>query len=154
DPESHAADSAGRAVEGVQIEILDEAGRPLPRGETGEVCYRTPGAMLGYWRNAQATARACTSDGWRRSGDLGRLDAEGYVQITGRIKDMVIRGGMNISAREVEELIEANPAVAAVAVFGVPDAKLGERVGAAVIPAGGASLTSDEVVRYLEERFQ
>jgi cyclohexanecarboxylate-CoA ligase/acyl-CoA synthetase len=126
---------------------------PLPAVETGEIWYRTPGAMLGYWHNADATAAAIDSVGWRHSGDLGYLDAAGYLQITGRIKDMIIRGGINISSREVEEMLDQHPRVKTAAVVGVPDDRLGERVGAFVV-AAGAEPTLAELTAFLQERFR
>jgi cyclohexanecarboxylate-CoA ligase/acyl-CoA synthetase len=153
DTDERAATSSGRAVPGAQVAIVGPAGTPLPAGETGEIWYRTPGAMLGYWRNPDATAAAIDSAGWRHSGDLGYLDAAGYLQITGRIKDMIIRGGVNISSREVEEMLEQHPRVAAAAVVGVPDERLGERVGAFVV-ATGAEPTLPELTAFLQERFR
>jgi acyl-CoA synthetase (AMP-forming)/AMP-acid ligase II len=148
-----AASSSGRAVEGAEVAVLDGVGAPRPTGEVGEVCYRTPGAMLGYWRNPVATAAVIDSNGWRRSGDLGFVDRAGYLQITGRIKDMIIRGGLNISSGEVEELLEMHPAVAATAVVGVPDPRLGERVGAFVVPDGPEPTLAD-LTGFLEREFR
>jgi acyl-CoA synthetase (AMP-forming)/AMP-acid ligase II len=153
DTDERAASSSGRAVPGAQVAIVGSAGTPLPAGETGEIWYRTPGAMLGYWRNPETTAAAIGSDGWRHSGDLGYLDAAGYLQITGRIKDMIIRGGVNISSREVEEMLSQHPHVAAAAIVGIPDDRLGERVGAFVV-AAGAEPTLPELTAFLEERFR
>jgi acyl-CoA synthetase (AMP-forming)/AMP-acid ligase II len=153
DGDERAASSSGRPVPGVQLSIRDSAGAPLGPGQTGEICYRTPGAMLGYWRNPEATAAASGPGGWWRSGDLGYLDEAGYLQITGRIKDMIIRGGINISSREVEEMLEEHPRVTAAAVIGVPDERLGERIGAFVV-AVGAEPTLAELTAFLEERFR
>jgi cyclohexanecarboxylate-CoA ligase/acyl-CoA synthetase len=153
DTDEQAATSSGRAVPGAQVAIVGPAGTPLPAGETGEIWYRTPGAMLGYWRNPEASAAAIGSDGWRHSGDLGYLDAAGYLQITGRIKDMIIRGGVNISSREVEEMLSQHPRVAAAAIVGIPDDRLGERVGAFVV-AAGAEPTLPELTAFLQERFR
>jgi cyclohexanecarboxylate-CoA ligase/acyl-CoA synthetase len=153
DSDERAATSSGRAAPGVQVSVVGQAGTPLPAGETGEICYRTPGAMLGYWRNPDATMAAIDSVGWRHSGDLGYLDAAGYLQITGRIKDMIIRGGINISSREVEEMLDQHPRVRTAAVVGVPDDRLGERVGAFVV-ASGAEPTLAELTAFLAERFR
>jgi len=153
DSDERVATSSGRPAPGVQVAIAGPEGAPLPAGETGEIWYRTPGAMLGYWRNPDASATAIDRAGWRHSGDLGYLDAAGYVQITGRIKDMIIRGGVNISSREVEEMLEQHPRVAAAAVVGVPDERLGERVGAFVV-AAGPEPTLAELTAFLEERFR
>jgi acyl-CoA synthetase (AMP-forming)/AMP-acid ligase II len=153
DSDERAASSSGRPVEGVQVAIIDPEGTPLAPGEIGEICYRTPGAMLGYWRNPDATAAMIGDGGWRRSGDLGYLDEADYLQVTGRIKDMIIRGGVNISSREVEEMLEQHPRVVSAAVVGVPDERLGERVGAFVVPTG-AEPTLAELTAFLEERFR
>jgi acyl-CoA synthetase (AMP-forming)/AMP-acid ligase II len=109
--------------------------------------------MLGYWRNPEATARITGRDGWRHSGDLGYLDEAGYLQITGRIKDMIVRGGMNISAIEVEELLVQHPRISAAAVVGVPDDRLGERVGAFIVTTGG-ELALAELSDFLQDRFR
>jgi cyclohexanecarboxylate-CoA ligase/acyl-CoA synthetase len=153
DTDERAAASSGRPAPGVQVSIVGPGGTPLPAGETGEIWYRTPGAMLGYWHNPDATAAAIDSAGWRHSGDLGYLDAAGYLQITGRIKDMIIRGGVNISSREVEEMLDQHPRVKSAAVVGVPDDRLGERVGAFVV-AAGAEPTLAELTAFLQERFR
>ncbi len=153
DSDDRAASSSGRPVEGVQVAIVDRGGTPLAPGETGEICYRTPGAMLGYWRNPDATAAMIGDGGWRQSGDLGYLDEAGYLQITGRIKDMIIRGGVNISSREIEEMLEQHPRVVSAAVVGVPDERLGERIGAFVV-ATGAEPTLAELTAFLGERFR
>jgi len=109
--------------------------------------------MLGYWRNPDATAAMIGDGGWRQSGDLGYLDEAGYLQITGRIKDMIIRGGVNISSREIEEMLEQHPRVVSAAVVGVPDERLGERIGAFVV-ATGAEPTLAELTAFLGERFR
>jgi acyl-CoA synthetase (AMP-forming)/AMP-acid ligase II len=153
DGDERAASSSGRAVEGVEVAVLGPDSAQLGPGEVGEIAYRTPGAMLGYWRNPLATANVIQADGWRHSGDLGTLDDQGYLQITGRIKDMIIRGGMNISTREIEEMLERHPDVRMAAVVGVPDEKLGERVGAFIVPAAGEP-TLAELTDFLESEFR
>ena len=153
DTDERAATSSGRPVPGAQVAVVGVDGTPVPAGETGEIWYRTPGAMLGYWRNPDATVAAIGDRGWRRSGDLGYLDAAEYLQITGRVKDMIIRGGVNISAREVEEMLEQHPRVAAAAVVGIPDDLLGERVGAFVVPMGAEPALA-ELTTFLQERFR
>jgi acyl-CoA synthetase (AMP-forming)/AMP-acid ligase II len=154
DTDEQAAASSGRAVPGAEVKIVDPDATPVPAGQTGEIWYRTPGAMLAYWRNPDANAAAIGDEGWRRSGDLGYVDAEGHLQITGRIKDMIIRGGVNISAREVEEMLEQHPRVFAAAVIGVPDDRLGERVGAFVVSPAGAEPALPELTSFLQERFR
>jgi cyclohexanecarboxylate-CoA ligase len=109
--------------------------------------------MLQYYRDPEQTAALYTADGHSRSGDLGRMDADGFVRVTGRLKDIVIRGGMNISARELEDLLGDHPAVGSVAVVGFPDDRLGERVCAYVVPAPGQEVPTLEVLtEYLRER--
>jgi cyclohexanecarboxylate-CoA ligase/acyl-CoA synthetase len=153
DPNEKVVSSDGRAVPGVDVEVRDQHGDRLRPGDVGDIVYRSPGAMVRYWRNPEASAAAVTEDGWRRTGDLGRMDADGYLRVTGRVKEMIIRGGLNISTREIEELLLLHEAVAAVAIVGVPDALLGERACACVVPAG-APPTLAELVRFLVEDHQ
>jgi cyclohexanecarboxylate-CoA ligase len=125
DPPERRIDSEGRPIGGNEILLVDEDGRPVPTGAEGEILARGPECFLGY-RRADDDADAFTPDGWFRTGDLGALDDAGYLRVTGRRKDIIIRKGENISAREVEDLIATHPAVAEVAVVGVPDARAGE----------------------------
>ena len=127
-------------------------GTELPVGEEGDIAYRGPSHMLGYYRNEAETEALFTPEGFSRSGDLGRMDSDGYVRVTGRLKDIVIRGGMNISAREIEDHLLAHPAVAAVAVVGMPDERLGEKVCAFVVPAGGQTLDLAAIRAYLHDK--
>src|SRR5690606_28056951 len=123
--------SAGRPTAPlVDLAILDDAGNPVPQGERGEVCIRSVACFEGYWGNPRATAEAFTADGYFRSGDIGYLDEDGYLFIVDRKKDIIIRGGENISCQEVEAAFFQHPLVAEVAVFGLPDAKYGEVPGA------------------------
>lgn len=122
----------GRAVDGVEIRIAAE-GIELPRGEIGEVQVRGPGVMLGYLDDPELTARTIDPDGWLHTSDLGRMDERGYIRITGRVKDIIIRGGLNISALEVESILGTHPRVRDVAAIGMPDARLGEKVCAFVV---------------------
>src|SRR5207245_9424543 len=115
--------------------------RPMPGvelaiDEEGEIVQRGPGVMLGYWRDRERTTATFDDEGWCHSGDLGRVDDQGYLRVTGRSKDIIIRGGSNISAREVEDHLITHPKVAQVAIVGMPDRVLGERVCAFVVPAG------------------
>jgi acyl-CoA synthetase (AMP-forming)/AMP-acid ligase II len=136
-------DSAGRAVPAVtQFRIVGEDGREQPADARGELCIKSPANILGYWNNPEATAEAFV-DGWFHTGDVAYLDAEGFLYIVDRIKDIIIRGGENISCLEVEAAIYAHPDVHEVAVFGLPDARLGEIVGAAVVVREGVELTAD-----------
>jgi len=150
DSARHVLSSDGRAFPGVVLEIRDEDGKPVPAGTEGEICHGGPGLMLGYWRDPELTARSVDAAGVSRSGDLGRVDADGYLRVTGRIKDMIIRGGINISAAEVENHLLAHPNVADAAVVAVPDARLGERACAFIVPRGEAP-TLAELTRFLRE---
>ncbi|WP_329060764.1 AMP-binding protein [Amycolatopsis sp. NBC_01480] len=153
DPAGQEAHSDGAAVAGAQVEVVDQDGREVPRGEEGDIAYRGPSHMLEYFRDEAQTEALFTPDGFSRSGDLGRMDAEGYVRVTGRLKDIVIRGGMNISAREVEDHLADHPGIAGVAVVGMPDERLGEKVCAYVTPAGpGAGPTLREITDFLRAR--
>jgi cyclohexanecarboxylate-CoA ligase/acyl-CoA synthetase len=148
DPVEKVLSSDGRAFPGVVLEIRDGLGAPVPAGEEGEICHGGPGLMLGYWGDPERTAASIDSHGVSSSGDLGRLDADGYLRVTGRIKDLIIRGGTNISAAEVENHLLTHPAVAAVAVVAAPDARLGEKVCAFVVPRGVAP-TLPELTDFL-----
>ena len=130
--------SDGKALPGQEVRIVDAAGREVPRGEEGDIAYRGSMNSLEYINQPEATAAMYTADGFSRSGDLGTMDADGYVRVTGRLKDIVIRGGLNISVRQVEDLLTAHPAVGAVAVVGMPDETMGERVCCYLVPAAGA----------------
>jgi fatty-acyl-CoA synthase len=137
-----------------EVKVVNlEDGRALPLGEVGEVCFRGYHIMRGYFGDPESTASAVDSAGWLHSGDLGRMDREGYLQITGRRKEMIIRGGENIYPREIEELIFSHPKIAQVAVFGVPDDYYGEEVAAWIQTHAGAAMTAEEVRDYCRERI-
>jgi acyl-coenzyme A synthetase/AMP-(fatty) acid ligase len=148
DPDEKVLGSDGRGFDGIRLELRDEDDEVVPVGEEGEINYLSPGMFLGYWQDPEKTAVTIGPDGYARSGDLARMDADGYIRVTGRIKDLIIRGGLNISAREVEENIAAHPRVAAVAVVSVPDDRLGEKACACIV-ANGDQLTLDELVEFL-----
>ncbi|MEA3277328.1 MAG: AMP-binding protein [Pseudomonadota bacterium] len=138
--------TVGRNLPHQEVKIVDlEDGRTLPINEIGEVCFRGYHVMRGYYRDPEATAESLDTAGWLHSGDLGRMDEEGYLTITGRLKEMIIRGGENIYPREIEEHIFAHPKVALVAVFGVPDPFYGEEVAAWIQPHAGATMSAEEV---------
>lgn len=124
---------------------------PREPGEEGEIRYRGPGRLLEYWKRPDLTAAAIDAEGWWGTGDLGTLDETGYLRVTGRIKDIIIRGGFNISAREVEEALLAHPAVANVAVIGLKDPVVGERACAVIEPSGEQQLTLEMLRAYLTE---
>jgi acyl-CoA synthetase (AMP-forming)/AMP-acid ligase II len=152
DPADRAVTSDGSAIEGAEVRIVDAEGVEVPRGEEGDIAYRGPSHMIEYFDDDEQTAALFTPDGFSRSGDLGRMDHDGYVRVTGRLKDIVIRGGMNISAREVEDHLVRHPAIANVAVVGMPDERLGERVCAYVVLAEpSTSLTLEDITGFLRE---
>lgn len=149
DPE-RSITSDGHALPLQEVRIVDEAGQEVAHGVEGDIAYRGSMNCLEYISQPQETAVNYTADGFHRSGDLGTMDDDGYVRVTGRLKDIVIRGGLNISVRQVEDLLTAHPAVADIAVVGMPDPKMGEKVCAYLVPASGhAPLTLAEVRDYL-----
>jgi long-chain acyl-CoA synthetase len=145
--------SAGKPIWGTSVQIWDADSRPLPpgAGQVGEIVLRGVNIMIGYHDNPEATAQAFAG-GWFHTGDLGYLDEDGFLFIVDRIKDLIIRGGYNVYPREVEEVIYAHPAVAEVAVIGVPDPKLGEEVRAVVAVKAGQSVTEAELIEFVKER--
>ncbi|WP_448255976.1 AMP-binding protein [Microbacterium aurum] len=150
DPAEKIVGSDGRAVDGVRLEIRDEENNPVAAGVEGEIKFNSPGLLLGYWNDAEKTAGAIGADGFFASGDLGRLDEDGFLRVTGRIKDLIIRGGINISAREVEENAATHPSIQAIAAVSMPDDKLGEKVCAFVVPAGDERITAPELAQYMQ----
>ena len=145
--------SAGKAVPGVEIEVRGPDNVEVPRGEIGEVCIRSPSNTAGYWKLPDATARTIDPDGWLHTGDAGIMDAGGYIYIQDRIKDMIISGGENVYPAEVENAIFGHPAVAEVAVIGVPSEKWGEEVKACVVCKPGAQFDPGELIAYTRERI-
>jgi long-chain acyl-CoA synthetase len=143
--------SIGTPVEGVEMRVVDAAGAELPAGEIGEIVVRGHNVMKGYWGNPDATQETIT-DGWLRTGDLAKVDEDGYFYIVDRKKDMIIRGGFNVYPREIEEVFYEHPAVAEAAVIGIPHGELGEDIGAAVKLKPGASATPDELRGFVRER--
>ena len=152
DPEEKVFTTDGCPVHGMELRIVDDGGQPLPAGAEGELLVRGPSQFVGYCKRPDFTRESYTADGWFRTGDRGRLDAEGYLAITGRAKDLIIRGGENIPVVEVENVLFTHPKVAGVAVVGMPDPRLGERACAVVIPRPGASLTLAELAAWLQDR--
>jgi len=142
----------GVAIPGCEMRCVDLEGVEVPVGEVGEIAIRGDNVMKGYWNKPEATAEAIP-DGWFRTGDLATMDEEGYFTIVDRKKDMIIRGGMNVYPREVEEVIYTHPDVLEVAVVGVPDDLLGENVAAAVALRAGSTATADDIVAYTKERI-
>jgi fatty-acyl-CoA synthase len=145
----HRTATVGRAHPHVEIRIADPAtGETLERGATGEFCTRGYSVMSGYWNDVERTAEAIDADGWMHTGDLAVMAEDGYVNIVGRIKDMVIRGGENVYPREIEEFLYTHPAVADVQVIGVPDERYGEELMAWVKLRPGAAATEDEIREF------
>jgi long-chain acyl-CoA synthetase len=144
--------SVGQPIPGVDVAILDDDDRAVPTGEVGEVCVRGPNVMLGYYRLPEETARTIRA-GWLHTGDMGRLDPDGFLYIVERKKDLIIRGGFNIYPREVEDVLYAHPAVAETAVIGVADPVMGEDVLAFVVCKSGATATADAVIAFCQERL-
>jgi fatty-acyl-CoA synthase len=146
--------TVGRAHEDVEIKIVDPAtGEPVPPGVQGELCTRGYLVMKGYYNMPEQTAKAIDSEGWLHTGDLATMDEEGYVRITGRLKDMIIRGGENIYPREIEEFLYTHPKILDVQVVGVPDVKYGEQVLACIKVRPGEQLTEEEVKEYCEGKI-
>ena len=142
----------GVAIPGCEMRCVDLDGNEVPHGEVGEIAIRGDNVMKGYWGKPEATAEAIP-DGWFRTGDLATMDDEGYFTIVDRKKDMILRGGMNVYPREVEEVIYTHPDVVEVAVVGVPDELMGEQVGAAVALREGATATPEDIIEYTKERI-
>ncbi len=149
DSVEHRVTTVGRVLPHVESKIIDpETGETVQRGVGGEYCTRGFHVMLGYWEDPEKTAEAIDDDGWMHSGDLAVMDDDGYVNIVGRIKDMVIRGGENIYPREIEEFLYTHPAIADAQVIGVPDERFGEEIMAWVQLAPDAQLTEDELKEF------
>lgn len=148
------ASSDGAPVPGVELRIVDFDEQQADPGVDGEIRYRGPGRMLEYWRRPELTAEGQDSAGWWRTGDLGRIDEHGYLRVTGRIKDIIIRGGFNISAREVEEALLLHPSIADVAVVGLPDDAVGERACAVVVARDDTRLTIEDLRHHLADEHK
>jgi long-chain acyl-CoA synthetase len=142
--------SAGRPLNGIVIEIQDPDGKRVPHGETGEVCARAGNFMREYWNKPDATAEVF-HDGWYHSGDAGYVDEEGYLFLVDRVKDMIVTGGENVYSVEVENAIASHPAVAQVAVIGIPSEKWGEAVHAIVVLHEDGEATDEEIVEHCRE---
>jgi long-chain acyl-CoA synthetase len=132
---------------GCEVTIRDDAGQVLPTGEDGEICVRSPGVLSGYWNAPEATA-AALHGGWLYTGDIGHLDADGYLYVVDRKKDLIIRGGFNVYPRDVEDVLLTHPAVAQAGVVGRPDPRLGEEVVAFAALRPGATVSPEELVEH------
>jgi fatty-acyl-CoA synthase len=153
DPFDVRVSTVGRIMPHVQVKIVDSEGRCVPRGEQGELCTRGYSVMKGYWDDPEQTRAVIDGDGWMHTGDLGVLDEHGYAKITGRLKDMLIRGGENVFPREIEEFLYTHPKVLAVQVFGVPDERFGEEVCAWIQLKSGQQATETEVRDFCKDRI-
>lgn len=145
--------SCGKPFGWVEVRIVDGAGRDVPTGTVGELWTRSRQNMRGYWNNPAATAATVTPDGWLKTGDAGYVDAEGYVYLHDRVKDMIVSGGENVYPTEIENVLMTHPDIADVAVIGVPDPTWGEAVKAVVVPAVGCSPSGADLIAYARERL-
>ncbi len=150
-PESKRLASCGHVRSGIELRILDDNDEEVARGAVGEICVRGPSVMKGYWRRPEATA-AALGGGWLHTGDLARMDEDGYVYIMDRTKDMIISGGSNVFPRELEEVLLDHPAISEACVIGVPDELWGEAVKAVVVLDDGARATEEEIIEFAGDR--
>jgi long-chain acyl-CoA synthetase len=144
--------SIGTPIEGVEMRVVDESDQPVPQGEVGEIVIRGHNIMKGYWQRPDATAEAMRG-GWFHSGDLAKVDEDGYFYIVDRKKDLIIRGGYNVYPREVEEVLYEHPKIREAAVVGVPNEEWGEEIGAAIVLHEGEQLTAEQVSAHVKERI-
>ena len=144
--------SCGKPLSNVTIKVVDGNDEELPSGTVGEIVVRSPLVMKGYWRLPEASASAIR-DGWLHTGDAGYFDMDGYLHVHDRVKDMIISGGENIYPAEVEDAVHGHPAVAEVAVIGVPDDRWGEAVKAIVVVKPGCVVTAEELITHCRERI-
>jgi long-chain acyl-CoA synthetase len=153
-PRARLLRSAGKPFPWVALRIVDPAsGRDCPPGEVGEVWTRSVQNFKGYWGRADETARTLGADGWLRTGDAGFLDEDGYLFLTDRVKDMIVSGGENVYPAEIENALSDHPAIADVAVIGVPDERWGETVKAIVVPRAGATVRAEDIIGFARERL-
>jgi fatty-acyl-CoA synthase len=148
DPVERRVSTVGQVLPHIEIKIVDPEGKAVPRGETGEFCTRGYSVMKGYWNDAEKTGDAIDEAGWMRTGDLATMDEEGYVNIVGRLKDMVIRGGENVYPREIEEFLYSHPKIQDVQVIGVPDPRYGEEICAWIKLKAGQTATPEEIREF------
>jgi long-chain acyl-CoA synthetase len=144
--------TVGLPIAGCEIRVVDDQDRPLATGERGEIVIRGPNVMKGYYKRPAETAEALRG-GWFHTGDIGVLDPDGYLSIVDRKKDLIIRGGMNVYPREIEETLMTHPSVSLAAVIGVPDERLGEEVKAFVVLKPGATVTGEDLVAWSRDQM-
>jgi cyclohexanecarboxylate-CoA ligase len=150
DPEDKLFTTDGRPLAGMELRVVDGFERTLPAGAEGELLVRGASQFVGYFKRPDFSRESYTADGWFRTGDRARIDEDGYLSITGRSKDLIIRGGENIPVAEVENVLFTHPKIERVAVVGMPDPRLGERACAFVITKPGQSLTLAELTAFLD----
>ena len=154
DPIEYRVNTVGKALPGVEVKIIDPVtGKRVVDGATGELCTKGYHVMKGYFNMEDATKEAIDKNGWLHTGDLAKMDSQGYVQITGRLKDMIIRGGENVYPREIEEFLYTYPSVQDVQVIGVPDEKYGEKVVACVQLKDGESVSESDILSYCKGKI-
>jgi non-ribosomal peptide synthetase component E (peptide arylation enzyme) len=152
DPLEKITGSDGCALPGEEVSIFDDNRKELPIGKEGELAVRGPGVAAGYYKKPEQTKYTFTESGWQFSEDLAVKDKDGYIRIVGRKKDIIIRGGFNISPSEIEDLLFTHPKIQNVSIVGMPDERLGERNCAYVIPRAGETVTLEEIVSFLREK--
>ncbi|MEY2426770.1 MAG: hypothetical protein QOI61_2342 [Actinomycetota bacterium] len=153
-PNAHRLRAAGKPNQGVELRLVDpDTGNDVPQGEVGEIWTRSGQNMLGYWNKPEETANTITADGWLKTGDAGYLDADGYLYIHDRVKDMIISGGENVYPAEIENCLMSHPGIADVAAVGVPSDKWGESVYAFVVKASGQDPTPTDIIAFARERL-
>jgi fatty-acyl-CoA synthase len=154
DTVEHRTQTVGKVLPEVEVKIINPVtGKILPPNTPGELCSRGYNTMKGYYNNPEETTRAIDADGWLHTGDQATMDEDGYVRITGRIKEIIIRGGENISPREVEDVLRHHPAISDVYVFGIPDEKFGEEVAAAIRLNPGMTATAEEIMDFCQDKI-
>ncbi|MBA7638901.1 2-succinylbenzoate--CoA ligase [subsurface metagenome] len=147
------ATSIGLPLDDVEIQVRDEEGQALPADNMGEIVVRSTRIMKGYWRDEEKTKKAFTPDGWYRTGDMGYMDEEGYIYLSGRADDLIVRGGENIGPDEVESTLYSHPKVEEAAVIGVPDVEWGQQVRAIVRLKQGEQATEQEIIDFCRQRL-
>lgn len=154
DTDRQRTETVGKPLLETEVKVVDEEGNELPPGEVGELVCRSEGLMQGYYRAPEMTAEVLDEEGWYHTGDLARIDQEGYIHIVGRLKDLIIRGGQNIYPAEVEDYLTAHPGIREAAVVGVPAEVGGESVWAFVIPEGGEQITEEDILAHCREGLE
>jgi long-chain acyl-CoA synthetase len=149
DPARRKIGSPGQAF-GNEAKVVDDQGETQPPGQTGEIMVRGPNVMNGYYKNPMETAKSLTSDGWLHTGDLGHLDEDGFVFVTGRLKELIIKGGENIAPREIDEALLKHPALLEAAAVGIPDDNYGQEIMACVVLKPDQTCTEEELRKYCE----